>query len=156
MERPTKPLRELKKDYYHFLEYIPVYLKKLRELLGKEFLDFSQEEVKQVVDLYLKYYKRPEKLDLAREEFNNMIDAYLGTAFAHYHGGHWWLNTSKSDLAYGTPNIIEYGPKGHIWVRINPREWRSSIERYGNWDDSIKRIFRVPPYYKDYENENDD
>lgn len=62
-------------------------------------------------------------------EFKNILYAYLGEAFKHWQGGEWSLNTSKSDYAYGTPTIVNWGGKNYPWSRISPHVWRIRLEK---------------------------
>ena len=135
-------LKELKKEYLEFLENVPSYLKKTKELLNKKYLDYSAEEVDFFVNLYLKHYKNPTEINLTYKELTNLLYAYLGTAFVNYNGGKWELNDVKTDEAYGTPTIVNWGGKDYPWSRISPDVWKFIIERDENWQRSIYRIFK--------------
>jgi len=137
-------LRELKKEYLFFLENISTYLKRTKEILSKNYLDYSYKEIEVFIEVYVNNYKNPEKIDLSYKELSNILYAYLGTAFVNYQGGKWELNDIKTDEAYGTPTIVNWGGKDYPWSRISPKVWRVIIERDKTLGDykTIKRIFQ--------------
>ena len=74
-------LRELKKEYLVFLENTPLYLKKSKEIMNKNLLDFSFKEIEAFITIYVKHYENANKINLSYKELSNILYAYLGTVF---------------------------------------------------------------------------
>jgi hypothetical protein len=136
-----KNLRELRIDYEAFISNVPSHLAKLKVLLERTELNFSLEEIDQVQVFYTANFKSSEKIGITYEELGQIFFAYAGQAFIHHHGGNWELSTLKNDDAYGTPIIINWGPKGYPWVSISPYVWKVRMEREtfrGKLSEAIK------------------
>ncbi|MAN26758.1 MULTISPECIES: hypothetical protein [Mesonia] len=132
-------LKEFKKNYIEFLENLPKYLKKAKELLKKEYIDYSYDEIEEFIKLYAENYKNPN--GISYYELSNVLYAYLGTAFVNYQGGNWELSEVKTDEAYGTPTIVNWGGKDYPWTRCSPFVWKLIIEENGNLRRPIHRVF---------------
>lgn len=132
-------LSQIRKDYISFLENISKNLLLAKILLNKEYLDYSFQEIENFNSIYLSKFKYPESIGFSKTEFTNLFYSYLGTAFINYNGGKWELCTTKTDEAYGTPTIINWGEKDYDWIRISLLIWRTKLEngKLGN----VKNIF---------------
>lgn len=134
-------LKELKQDYLEFLESTPRYLNKAKELLNKDCLNYTYYEIEEFVKFYADNYKKSDSTSY--KELIKILYTYLGTAFVNYQGGNWELNTTKTDKAYGTPTIVNWGGEDYPWSRISPKIWKTIIERDGSLGDirALKRMF---------------
>ena len=134
-------LKELKKEYLEFLENISDYLRKAKVILNKDCLDYSYEEIETYIKIYYNNYKNSERIGLTYKELSNILYAYFGTAFVNYNGGKWELNDVKTDEAYGTPTIVNWGGKEYPWIRISPYVWKVIIERNGRLTRPVHVVF---------------
>lgn len=134
-----KTLRELKKDYEEFITNIPDYLDKIKLILNVEKLSFDFDEIGRVYDIYRHYFNTPETLQLTYFELEQVLYAYFGEAFKHHQGGEWSLSTTKSDEAYGSPIIINWGGEDYPWSRISPKVWKIRLEK--GMLGSAKKLF---------------
>lgn len=122
-------VKQLKVEYLNFIENIPKYHEKLKQLIGLENLTYSFEEIDRLRLFYEENYKRPDKVGVTYDELVNIFYAYVGEAFMFYHGGSWELSKMKNDEAYGTPIILNWGKDGYPHARISPWVWKTLIER---------------------------
>lgn len=124
-----KTLKELKEEYQGFVDNIPAYLERIKQLIGLEFITYSFDEIDRVKEFYQSHYKNPEELGITYDELVHLFYAYIGEAFIFYHKGNWELSKMKNDEAYGTPIILNWGDDGESHARISPYVWRILIER---------------------------
>jgi hypothetical protein len=143
-----KSIKEIKEAHQLFIDNIPSYLSKLKEILQIYPLTYELDELDCVQHFYESNYKNPEKSGLTKFELDAIFEAYFGTAFQWHFGGKWELETSKSAEAYGLSCIVEYGGKGNVWVAIPIWNWHYIIET-NQLDEPIKNIFeRKINYFK--------
>ncbi len=133
--------KELKAEYIVFIENIPHHLEKIRQIMNLDKLTYSFVEIDQFKLLYELNYKTPEKLGLTYEDLVSLFYAYIGEAFMFYHGGNWKFSKMKSDEAFGTPIILNWGNDGEPHGRISPWVWKTLIER-GNFRGELSGVIK--------------
>ena len=128
-------------EYKVFIENITHYVDRLKAIMDKPSLSYSFEHIDEVQKFYAVNYNSPENFGVTYDELTYSFYAYVGEAFIHHHGGNWELSTFKNDDAFGTPIIVNWGPKDYPWTRISPYVWKTLIEREvfrGNLSEAIK------------------
>lgn len=126
MVQPKK-LSEIKRDFNHFIDSIPEYMRILKNILKLDELKFSLEEIEMVEQFYTKYHRETDKIGLTKEEIDIICTAYLGEAHLWHFGGEWELETSKAG-DYGAFQIVKYGGEGYHWTALTPKNWLFFIE----------------------------
>lgn len=117
------------KEYFRqFHSNREFYLHAAAKVLNVSALNYSLEEIDKMGYIYEKNYKQPEVFRLTSEEFLDTVITYCCEAWIFYFGGEYFDTVSKSDYAYGFPQIINWGPSDHSWIAIAPHEWLQAIE----------------------------
>jgi hypothetical protein len=105
-----------KKRFENFVEINPKYLDSIaKDILGKDLLDFSEEEIRQVSQHYIDLYSHNRFDEFEHWHFYS----YYGHAFMNRFGGNWKLSTLK-DHAYLQPIVINHIGKG---LAFYPLSW---------------------------------
>ncbi|NTE03447.1 hypothetical protein [Pedobacter sp. R20-19] len=106
-----------KRDYESFIIEIPNEIKNLCQLIGKSQLNFSEEEVKEVSNLFIDFNKD----ELFDNKLKRILVVYVGEFFKQHFGGNWVFTGLKSDSwAINEPVITNYEGEG---MRMSPSEW---------------------------------
>ena len=121
--------KTIKEYFKSFHANIPGYLARVKEMLHKDQLDFSMEEIDQVGIIYRDNFFAPESLDTSYDELVDIFIAYCSEAWIHHFGGEYHDTLSTKDICYGYPQVINWGPENFGWVGISPNGWAFSIEK---------------------------
>lgn len=117
------------KEYFNnFRQHIQEYLVKAKTFLQKPELDFTMEEIDQMGVFYKTHFKAPDNVGLNYDYMLDVFIAYCCEAWMHYFGGEYFDTVSKKDIAYGYPQVINWGPANYGWTAIAPHEWAFMIE----------------------------
>ncbi|MBL7730360.1 MAG: hypothetical protein JNM88_04215 [Chitinophagaceae bacterium] len=117
------------KEYFKaFHENLPANIEKAKQLLQKQQLDFSIEEIDMMGLFYRDNYRHPEKHALTYDQFLDVFIVYCCEAWIHHFGGEYFDTVSKKDTAYGYPQLINWGPENYTWIGIAPHDWAEMIE----------------------------
>lgn len=119
--------KEIKAYYQWFQDNYPSLMERAKELLGKNILEFSIEEIDLFGNLIKENLKTGLELDkqsvLINAELANTFIVYYGSAWMRHFGGKWYYSVKKSEYGFGFPMIIDYGPIGAPWVALNPYDY---------------------------------
>lgn len=126
--RVKKTTEQAKRDYAFFQENYLHLLEKIKSILKVEKFSFSLDEIDKVGEIYRKNFNNPEKINLTYDDLLYSFIAYCGEAWMHYFGGEWFYIKDKTNISYGYPQIIKWGPKDYPWSGIPPISWANRIE----------------------------
>lgn len=137
-----KTVKEIKAEYNTFIENIPLYINKLKTILGVGKLTYTPEEIDEVHQFYEKNIFSPEKINCTEKELDDIVNAYIGTAYLWHFGGEWVLETYKNSEHYGQACIEKYGGEGYTWVSVSPEDWIFFIKTKQMGGDTLGNMFR--------------
>ena len=106
---------ENKKDYEAFISNIPSYMEKLAKIIGKEKLNFDEEEIVKISEYFIDVFNNKSFTIEYKKEFI----AYIGEAFMQRYGGEWGFTGEKDSFSPNEPAIGRYEPGTIRFCPIN-------------------------------------
>jgi len=127
--REKKSLTEVKQDYIYFQKNYIDFLQNAKNILNIKEFEYSLEEIDKMGLIYKENFKKPKQLNLTYNELLNSFISYCGEAWMHYFGGEWLYIKDKTNISFGYPQIIKWGPNDYPWSGIPPISWARRIEK---------------------------
>ncbi len=121
-------LKELRLKHGDVKSSIELNTNLLCKLVGFDNPNFTDEEINQVEDFYVKNHTHIEKLNISIDEFRNYFFAYCYKAFLKSNGGDLILDENKKSISFGRSIIVNYGGNGYPWVGISIESWIKRLE----------------------------